>query len=114
MATPQEIKQETAPQTGAMARHPIETMAVCINTYGFTGRPIVNMGISGEKAAKAFDAIHFALERAQFLILSSMQMFSLENDEEIKKHFERTKLDLVKTSLSDEVQCTVKYFQRVR
>ena len=102
MATPQAIKQETAPQTGAMARHPIETMAVCINTYGFTGRPIVKIGISGEKAAKAFDAINFALERAQFLILSSMKVFSLENDEEIKKHFERTKLDLVKTSLSDE------------
>ena len=77
-------------------------MQVSIQAYGFTGKPLIKLGLNKARGEKIFKQLKLALTRFDMTVNNSIQQFNMSDDETIKELLTESRLDLVKSAIGFE------------
>ena len=83
-------------------RHPLDAMQVSLQAYGFTGKPLIKLGLNKTRGEKIFKQLKLALTRFDLTVNNSIQHFNMTNDEDIKELLQESRLDLIKSAIGFE------------
>ena len=80
-------------------RHPMECMQIARTTYGFTGKPIIKIGINKERSSQIFQQLDFALEQFNFTVDASIEKFQLTACDKTTKYKIHNQMELIKSAI---------------
>ena len=63
--------------TQMQVRHPLDAMQVSIQAYGFTGKPLIKLGLNKARGEKIFKQLKLALTRFDMTVNNSIQQFNM-------------------------------------
>ena len=83
-------------------RHPLDAMQIGAQAYGFTGKPLIKLGLNKTRGEKIFKQLKLALTRFDLTVKNSITQFQLDSDNDITELFTESRLDLVKSAIGFE------------
>ena len=83
-------------------RHPLDAMQIGAQAYGFTGKPLIKIGLNKTRGEKIFKQLKLALTRFDLTVKNSITKFQMESDNDISELFTESRLDLVKSAIALE------------